>query len=252
MIITFCNHKGGVGKTANCINFAYTASQSKDSVLIIDCDPQANCTARLGLPVSDKTETIINLLQGNLQNTKDAIQSVCENVDLIASSLALEYVVHDLHRSNFAEKRLNNALKQVQQNYDFILIDTPPALNKLTVNALYASDLAIVVVNRSLDAVSGLFNIIQLANEIKSENEKLKIKILRTFTNEKTKLTNSVLSDSLSDYKELLFETTIPEREAINQASITGKSLIEQDKHSSAIEAYKHLYNEVKKSCLQI
>lgn len=244
--IAIANQKGGVGKTTTAINLAASLAELNQKVLLVDIDPQANATSGLGiLRASFKRSTYhVLVLQEDLGST---IVPTSFGLDLVPSERNLagaEIELVDLPRREY---RLSDALAATRPLYDFILLDCPPALNLLTLNALAAADALLIPIQceyYALEGVSDLFNTLSQVRAV--INPQLKIEgLLLTMFDERTKLSPAVAADLRSFYGSLVLGTTIPRNVRLAEAPSYGQPCIVYDPRSRGAESYRQLAKEV-------
>ncbi len=245
-IIALANQKGGVGKTTTCVNLAASLATQK-KILIVDMDPQGNATMASGVSKFDLEKSVYNVIIDGIP-AKDAIIFSKEggydilpgNSDLTAAGVRL---------MNFfaRESRLKNALDVVRDNYDFIFIDCPPALNLLTVNSLCAADSVIVPMQCEYFALEGLTDLIDTIKQIKQNlNAKLEIEgILRTMFDSRAKLATAVSEDLKKNFKDMVYQTIIPRNVRLAESPSYGKPALYYDKSSVGARAYLALAGEI-------
>ena len=193
-IITVANRKGGVGKTTTTLNLAYSLKELGKKVLVIDLDPQANLTRCFDVENPENIKTIVHLLMAELEeeeyySVNDYVISYDE-IDLIPSSIYLSATETQMRSETGSERILSEIIEPVREHYDYILIDTSPALNILTINALCASDSVLVTADTQMFAVVGINELLKTVQKIKKRvNSKLKVKgILLTMCDNRTNL----------------------------------------------------------------
>ena len=166
-IIAFANQKGGVGKTTSCVNIAASLGILGHKVLIIDLDPQGNTTSGVGISKKTLKATTKELLNGSIPVKDIIVNTAYENLDVIPTNTALAGAEFDLFDFDESEFRIKKALEEVRDNYDYILIDCPPSLGMLTINAFAASDGVIVPMQCEFYALEGLSQLMITINRIK-------------------------------------------------------------------------------------
>ncbi|HYX29105.1 MAG TPA: ParA family protein [Pyrinomonadaceae bacterium] len=244
--VAIANQKGGVGKTTTAVNLAAALVQLDRSVILIDVDPQANATSGLGFDRATLSKTIYHALL--LKRPLSAIaQSTKFGFDLVPSDRNLAGAEIELIDTPDRDIILREAIVPIKNQYDYLLLDCPPALNLLTVNALAAADSLLVPVQceyYALEGVSELFN--TLSRLRRAVNPFLKIEgLLLTMYDERTNLAAAVAADLRSFYSELVFETTIPRNVRLAEAPSHGMPINEYDPRSRGAEAYLQLAQEV-------
>jgi len=246
-IYAIANQKGGVGKTTTCVNLAASLAATKKKVLLVDLDPQGNASMGSGVDKNSQEFTVYDVLMG-LTRIDNAIQPSEEgkfsvlpaNGDLTAAEvemLALEN----------KERRLAGALTGAKANYDYVLIDCPPSLNMLTVNALTACDGVLIPMQCEYYALEGLSALINTINTIqKVLNPNLKIEgILRTMYDPRNSLTGDVSSQLSQFFGDRVYRTCVPRNVRLAEAPSFGKPVLSYDRQSKGALAYIALAGEV-------
>lgn len=252
-IISLVNQKGGVGKTTSSINLAAALGQKGKRVLLVDMDPQGNCTTGLGLSSSNFSGDIYELITGVTEIRKCVKKTKFKNLSIIPSTINLagvdvEFVRHMIEDPQFRQnEQLKEKLSEIKENYDFIIIDCQPSLGIGTMNALVASDSVIIPVQCEFLALEG---IAQLLNSIimiqNSMNKDLRIEgVLLTMYDGRTKIAYEVVENIRGYFKDKVFETIIPRLVRLVEAPSHGKPINEYDPTSRACEAYANLAKEV-------
>jgi chromosome partitioning protein len=246
-VLTLANQKGGVGKTTSCINLAAALALTKRRVLLVDLDPQGNATMGSGVNKYTVVASMTEVLRQEaaiedviLKTERAGYDILPANSDLIAAELLLL-------QSNDKEQRLKEVLAHVKNNYDDILIDAPPALGILTVNALTASDSVLIPVPCEYYALEGLTELLRTIEVIRERlNARLRIEgLLRTLHDSRSRLAQEVSQQLVSHFGSKLFHTTIPRNVRLAEAPSHGLPIIQYDKSSRGAIAYKQLAHEL-------
>ncbi len=245
-VISIANQKGGVGKTTTAINLAAAFAASEFSVLLIDSDPQGNSTTGLGVAKADDQKTLYDALLHSVPVTEAIVQTE-SGVDLVPADQNLVATNLDLVDQTNRERRLRNALEAVQDKYQYIVIDCPPALDLLTLNALVASKSVLVPIQCEFFALEGISQLMDTIDRIKeSFNPDLKIEgVLLTMYDDRTNLTRQVETDLREFFAEEVFKTVIPRSIRLAEAPSFGKSILSYDPRSRGAEAYIQLAKEI-------
>ncbi|MEM7280900.1 MAG: ParA family protein [Pseudomonadota bacterium] len=247
-IIAITNQKGGVGKTTTSVNLAASLAATKRRVLLVDLDPQGNATMGCGVNKNDLSGSACEVLLEE-QTAKEAIVELPEaNFHLLPSNSDLTAAeVHLLNSTGPREQRLKQALAPIAADYDYILIDCPPALNMLTINALSASGGVLIPMQCEYYALEGLAALINTVEQIRATvNPDLGIEgFLRTMFDPRNNLSNDVSSELIMHYGEKVFRTVIPRNVRLAEAPSFGVPAIIHDKNSRGALAYLALAGEM-------
>jgi chromosome partitioning protein len=246
-IIAVANQKGGVGKTTSSVNLAASLAVVKRKVLIIDMDPQGNATTGVGLDKHNSPVLLSDVLLGDAKAI-DAVQAVPDTtIDALAGGPDLTIAEFQMMRMDEREYRLREALSGIKDNYDYIIIDCPPSLNMLTVNALVAATGVLIPMQCEYYALEGLSALVGTIDTIReNSNPKLEIiGLLRTMYDPRNNLARDV-SKQLSQYFEkTLYNTSIPRNIRLAEAPSHGQPVLLYDRRSSGALAYLSLAAEV-------
>jgi len=246
-IIAITNQKGGVGKTTTAINLGAALAVSDVKVLLIDADPQGNSTSGLGVQKTPGLATIYDVLVDG----KDMAQAICptsmEGLEILPADKNLIGVNLQLVNEEARESILRQRLQTIRDKYDFILIDCPPALDLLTLNALIAADSVLIPIQCEFFALEGVSELMDTIERIReSFSHPLKTEgILLTMYDDRTNLTRQVAADLREFFGEDVFKTVIPRNIRLAEAPSHGKSILAYDPGSRGAEAYIQLAKEV-------
>ena len=246
-IIAIANQKGGVGKTTTSINLSAALGEKGKKVLVIDTDPQGNTTSGLGLDKNEIDITIYDLLIGNATIDEAISKNVAENVDIIPSNVDLAAVEIELIDVTEKEYILRNAINDVKDNYDFIIIDCPPSLSMLTINAMTTANSVLVPIQCEYYALEGLGQLIHTVNLVKDRlNSDLSMEgIVFTMFDSRTNLSLQVVENVKDNVDEYVFKTIIPRNIRLAEAPSYGMPISKYEPKSSGAEAYRLLAQEL-------
>ncbi|MBE6667914.1 MAG: ParA family protein [Ruminococcaceae bacterium] len=246
-IISFANQKGGVGKTTSCVNIAASLGLLGYKVLIIDLDPQGNTTSGVGIAKKALKGSTKELLTGEKKASEIVIETAYQNLSVIPTNTALAGAEFDLFDFDESEFCMKNALAEIKDNYDYILVDCPPSLGMLTVNSFAASDGVIVPMQCEFYALEGLSQLMITINRIKRlYNPELSVSgILITMYNNRLLLSMQVISELKKHYEDKIFETKISRNVKLTEAPGFGRPAYYHDKNSKGAKEYLEVAKEL-------
>lgn len=245
-VYAIANQKGGVGKTTTAVNLAACVAEAGYDTLLIDIDPQSNATIALGLG-KDSPRTLYDVLVGEAELLEIVVGTGVERLRIAPSGPDLAGANVELPRIPGSEVRLREALEPVRSQYAFTLLDCPPSLGPLTVNALVAADRVIVPVQAEYFALEGLAGLLDTLSLIQRElNPRLTVAgMLLTMYDGRTRLAQDVEREIREHFPELVFDTVIPRNVRVGEAPSFGKAVIHHDPHCAGADAYFELAKEV-------
>lgn len=246
-ILGIINQKGGVGKSTTAVNLAAALGSAGKQVLLVDLDPQGNATSGLGIDKGEITRCIYDLLLNDTPLHEVIIPDVAPGLDLIPATINLAGAEVELVSEMARENRLKDTLGSLRGKYDYILIDCPPSLGLLTVNALVASDKLIIPIQCEFYALEGVTKLLDSMKRVKSRlNPSLDIfGILLTMYDGRTMLARQVAKEVRSFFGKQVFETIIPRTVKLSEAPSYGLPITEYDPHGRGAESYTALAKEV-------
>lgn len=246
-IIAVTNQKGGVGKTTTAINLSACIAEKGKKVLAIDMDPQGNMTSGFGVDKNEQENTIYELILDEAGIEESIIPDVLDNLDIIPANVNLSAVEIELIGIDGKEFIVSNAVEKVRDNYDFIIIDCPPSLNMLTINALTTADTVLVPIQCEYYALEGLSQLIQTITLVKERlNDKLEIEgVVFTMYDARTNLSLQVVENVKDNLNQNIYKTIIPRNIRLAEAPSHGMPVNLYDSKSTGAESYRLLADEV-------
>ena len=246
-IISIANQKGGVGKTTTAVNLAASLAVTEHRTLLVDCDPQGNATSALGFAKDPARRTLYQTLILGEPVARVTIDAQIDHLELIPADKNLVGAAVELVSMDSREFRLKDAIQGVREKYEYILIDCPPSLDLLTVNALAASDSVLVPIQCEYLAIEGVSDLLDTLMRLRRTiNPSLSIEgILLTMYDDRTTLSKQVAADLRSFFGGQIFESVIPRNVRLAEAPSHGMPVIFYDIHSRGAESYIQLAKEV-------
>jgi len=246
-IIAICNQKGGTGKTTTSINLSVYLAVEGHKVLLVDADPQGNSTSGLGTDKNTIEKSLYNVLLSESQIKDVIVKTEIENLSLVPSNIDLIGAEVELIEEPDREKRLRTALAAISEEFDYVIIDCPPSLGILTLNALVAATSVLIPVQCEYYALEGLGQLTKTINLIRDNlNPELKIEgVLLTMADFRTNLTSEVITETRNFFSDKVFETIIPRSIRLSEAPGFGKSIFQYDKNSIGAQKYNALAKEM-------
>ncbi len=249
-IIAFANQKGGVGKTTSAVNLAACLGEKGKKILLVDIDPQGNATSGLGVNKRGIAHSTYDLLAGDLETAQAVVTTKFKNVEVLPSHMALAGAEIELVEMDNRTGRLKKALLEVKPQYDFIIIDCPPSLGLLTLNALTACDTILIPIQCEYFALEGLSQLIATVRQVKRlYNPQIEVEgVLLTMYDGRLNLTIQVVQEVKKYFPRKVFKTVVPRNVRLSEAPSFGQPILYFDRYSKGSIAYAELAKEIIKN----
>lgn len=246
-IIAIANQKGGVGKTTTAINLSACLAEAGKKVLLIDVDPQGNATSGLGIEKSEVDNTVYELMLGECSVKEATLKTDQENLFLIPSNVNLAGAEIELLDVKEKEYVLRNEIDYIMDDYDYIMIDCPPSLNMLTINAMTTANSILVPIQCEYYALEGLSQLIYTISLVQERlNAELTIEgVVFTMFDARTNLSNQVVDNVKNNLSQNIYDTVIPRNVRLAEAPSFGLPINIYDSRSQGAEAYRNLAKEI-------
>ena len=248
-VISFSNQKGGVGKTTTCVNMAAYLAKAGRKVLLVDLDPQGNATTGLGFSKSALKKSVYNVLIEEEEVKDNVLDTELENLWLLPANIDLAGAEVELVYKKSREKVLKGALEKISRNYDYVLIDCPPSLGLITINALAAADSVIIPIQSeyyALEGLSQLMNTISLVRQHLNKNLKVEGVVL-TMYDGRSLISKQIAAEIKKYFTKKLYEIVIPRTIRLSEAPSHGKPILLHDPKCMGARAYNALTEEFMK-----
>ncbi len=248
-ILAISNQKGGVGKTTTAVNLATALAAVEKRILIVDLDPQGNASTSLGIPAKDRTVNAYHVLMGEADLDEAAVETSVPNLSVVPSGVDLSGAELELVEIEHRQNRLRDAVTGAGQTYDYVLIDCPPSLGLLTLNALVAAHAVLVPLQVEFLALEGVSQLVRTIERVRqSFNPDLEIQgIVLTMVDKRNNLSDMVESDVRGFFGDKVYSTVIPRNVRVSEAPSHGKPVLLYDFQSKGAQAYLNLAGEVLK-----
>ena len=246
-IIAVANQKGGVGKTTTAINLSACLAEIGQKILVIDMDPQGNTTSGFGIDKNQLINTIYEMIIGECDLRECLLEQVIENLSLLPANVNLSGAEIELIEVERREYVVKDRIEEVRDQYDFIIIDCPPSLSMLTINAMTTADTVLVPIQCEYYALEGLSQLLQTINLVKQRlNPQLEVEgVVFTMYDARTNLSLQVVENVKNNLNQTIYKTIIPRNIRLAEAPSHGKPINLYDSKSAGAESYRLLAQEV-------
>jgi len=246
-VISIANQKGGVGKTTSAINVSAGLAVLENKVLLIDADPQANATSGLGFDPKNVRTSIYECIVDNVNPAEAILHTKTPNLDILPAHIDLVGAEIEMINMENRERMMTKVVRQLKEQYDYVIIDCSPSLGLITVNALTAADSVLIPVQCEYFALEGLGKLLNTIKIVQTRlNPTLAIEgILLTMYDVRLRLSNQVVDEVRNHFKEMVFETIIPRNTRLGEAPSFGESIIMFDAESKGSISYLNLAREI-------